>query len=525
MTGLRLDDLHPVLTDPALETMNFLNEVVNRFPEAVSFAPGRPFEGFFEIDSVPSYLDTYCRYLRERRGYSEEQIRRTLFQYGRTKGIVHELIAEQLRLDEGIDVDPESIVVTVGCQEAMVLVLRALRGDERDVALAVAPTYVGFTGAARLVDMPVLPVAGGEHGVDLADLRAQVRAAKAAGQRPRALYLVPDFSNPSGISLAPDTRRRLLDLADELDLLVLEDNPYGLFHATDAAHVPTLKALDTRNRVVYLGSFAKTGLPGARVGYVVADQPVTDGGQSAGLFADQLAKIKSMLTVNTSPIAQAIIGGKLLENDGSMVRANAAEITLYRRNLHHLLDGLTARFADSPVRWNIPQGGFFVVVDVGFPVDDELLERSAAHYGVLWTPMCHFYARDVALNQLRLSCSSLTTRQIDVGLDRLAAMVHDQASNTAVSDRKDPTMSSPNDPAAESRVRKIFSEVLEIADTQIDTGADLYDDLAANSLDKAEILARLEKEFDIQLDPEQSATIMSLGDAIRVVRSFDGDRS
>ncbi|KAA8883907.1 aminotransferase class I/II-fold pyridoxal phosphate-dependent enzyme [Nocardia colli] len=525
MTELRLDGLHPVLTDPALETMNFLNEVVNRFPDAVSFAPGRPFEGLFEIDSVPRYLDTYCRYLRERRGYSEEQIRRTLFQYGRTKGIVHELIAEQLRLDEGIDVDPESIVVTVGCQEAMVLVLRALRGDERDVALAVAPTYVGFTGAARLVDMPVLPVAGGERGVDLADLRAQVRAAKQAGQRPRALYLVPDFSNPSGISLDPETRRELLDAAEGLDLLVLEDNPYGLFHATDAAHVPTLKALDTRNRVVYLGSFAKTGLPGARVGYVVADQPVTAGGQSVGLLADQLAKIKSMLTVNTSPIAQAVIGGKLLENDGSMVRANAAEIKLYRRNLHHLLDGLTARFAGSQVRWNIPQGGFFVVVDVGFPVDDELLERSAEHYGVLWTPMCHFFARDVALNQLRLSCSSLTTQQIDIGLDRLAALVHDQTSKLAVPDRKDPPMSSPNELATESRVRKIMSEVLEIADTQIDKGADLYDDLAANSLDKAEILARLEKEFDIQLDPEQSAAIMSLGDATRVVSSFDGKRS
>ncbi|WP_405164620.1 aminotransferase class I/II-fold pyridoxal phosphate-dependent enzyme [Nocardia sp. NBC_01499] len=523
MTELRLDDLHPALTDPSLETMNFLNEIANRFPDAVSFAPGRPFEGLFEIDAVPRYLDTYCRYLRERRGYSEARIRQTLFQYGRTKGIVHELITEQLRLDEGIDIDPESIVVTVGCQEAMVLVLRALRTDERDVVLAVSPTYVGFTGAARLVDLPVLPVASGEHGIDLDDLTAQVNAAKRAGLRPRALYLVPDFSNPSGISLDPATRRELLDRAEQMDLLVLEDNPYGLFHATDDAHVPTLKALDSRNQVVYLGSFAKTGLPGARIGFVVADQPVTDGGQPAGIFADQLAKIKSMLTVNTSPIAQAIIGGKLLEHDCSMIRANAAEIKVYRRNLHYLLDGLTARFADSRVRWNIPRGGFFVVMDVGFPVDDELLERSAAHHGVLWTPMCHFYARDVALNQLRLSCSSLTPEQIDIGLDRLAAMVHEQTSNT-VTDGKDSTMSSPNDPDTASRVRGIISTVLEIDDAGIDDGADLYDDLAANSLDKAEILLKIEKEFDIELDVDQSASIMSLGDATRVVNSFAGDR-
>ncbi|MBF6541465.1 aminotransferase class I/II-fold pyridoxal phosphate-dependent enzyme [Nocardia brasiliensis] len=519
MTELRLDDLHPMLTAPASETMNFLNEIANRFPDAVSFAPGRPYQELFETDAVPRYLDTYCRYLREQRGYSEALIRQTLFQYGRTKGIVHELIAEQLRLDEGIEIDPESIVVTVGCQEAMVLVLRALRTDDRDVVLAVAPTYVGFTGAAGLVDLPVLPVAGGARGIDLDDLTAQVTAAKQAGRRPRALYLVPDFSNPTGISLDRTTRRELLDLAEQLDLLVLEDNPYGLFRAADAEHTPTLKALDTRNRVVYLGSFAKTGLPGARVGFVVADQPVRDGGRAAGIFADQLAKIKSMLTVNTSPIAQAVIGGKLLEHGCSMIRANAAEIEVYRRNLRHLLDGLSARFAGTRVRWNSPQGGFFVVVDVGFPVDDALLERSAEHYGVLWTPMSHFYVRDIALHQLRLSCSSLTTEQIDLGLDRLAALVHDHTY------RKDPTMSSPNDPGAQSRVRRIISEVLEIADTHIGESADFYDDLAANSLDKAQILARLEKEFDIQFDPDQSAAIMSLGDATRVLSSIAGSRS
>lgn len=426
MTELRLDDLHPALTDPASESMNFLNEVAGRFPDAVSFAAGRPFEGLFEIEALPRYLEIYCRYLREQCGCSEAQVRQRLFQYGRTKGVVQELIAEQLRLDEGMDIDPEAIVVTVGCQEAMFLVLRALCTGPGDVVLAVSPTYVGLTGAARLLDMPVRPVASGEDGVDLADLRAQVAAALAAGQRPRALYIVPDFANPSGISLDTVTRRHLLELAGELDLLLLEDNPYGLFRATDDERPPTLKALDTRNRVVYLGSFAKTGLPGARVGFVAADQLITDGGRPIGIFADQLAKIKSMLTVNTSPIAQAVIGGKLLEHGCSLVRANTAEIELYRRNLRHLLDGLADRFTDGRVCWNAPQGGFFVVLDVGFPVDDELLLVSARQYGVLWTPMCHFYDGRTPIDQLRLSCSYLTPQQIDIGLDRLAAMVNEQ---------------------------------------------------------------------------------------------------
>ncbi|MCM6776617.1 PLP-dependent aminotransferase family protein [Nocardia sp. CDC159] len=425
MTELRLSDLHPGLADPAAESMNFLNEVANRFPDAVSFAPGRPYEELFELDAIPRYLDNYCRHLREHCGLTEDRIRRTLFQYGRTKGIVHDLIAEQLRLDEAIEVDPETIVVTVGCQEAMVLVLRALRADVRDVLLAVTPTYVGLTGVARLLDMPVLGVAAGERGVDFEDLDLQVRRAKQAGWRPRALYLVPDFANPSGISLDPATRHRLLDEARRLDLLVLEDNPYGIFHAEPDRRPPTLKALDRHGRVIYLGSFAKTGLPGARVGFVVADQPVTDRGRVIGPFADQLAKVKSMFTVNTSPIAQAVIGGKLLENGGSVGKANAAEIEVYRRNLGRLLEGLRARCADLPVRWNTPRGGFFVVLDAGFPVDDELLELSAREYGVLWTPLCHFYDGHAPRNQLRLSCSALTPAQIDIGLDRLDALLRD----------------------------------------------------------------------------------------------------
>ena len=288
-------------------------------------------------------------------------------QYGRTKGIVHHLIARNLAVDERITVDPEAIVVTVGCQEAMFLVLRALRAEASDVLFAVAPTYVGLTGAARLVDLPVRPVAGGPDGVDLADLRAGVRRARAEGLRPRACYVMPDFANPSGVSMDTAQRRRLLDLAAEEDLLLIEDNPYGLFPATGTDRRPTLKALDTARRVVYLGSFAKTVLPGARVGYVVADQRVGGSDGTVGPLADQLAKIKSMVTVNTSPISQAVIGGALLAHDCSLVAANVRERAAYARNLGHLVAGLARRFpAGGPVRWTVPAGGFFVVVTVPF---------------------------------------------------------------------------------------------------------------------------------------------------------------
>jgi (S)-3,5-dihydroxyphenylglycine transaminase len=427
-TVLSTASMHASLEDPALASMNFLNEVGSRYPAAVSFASGRPCEEFFDVKLIHHYLDRYCEYLKNDFAYSEAQIAQSLFQYGRTKGIIHELIARTLEVDEGIRIPSESVVVTVGCQEAMFIVLRALRRDDRDVLLAVSPAYVGLTGAARLADMTVWPVRSGPDGVDADDLAGQARRARAAGLRPRACYVMPDFSNPTGVSLSLAARHRLLELAGQEGLLLLEDNPYGLFH--DGSHNPTLKALDTRRQVVYLGSFAKTGFPGARVGYVVADQTVTDAAGSACFLADHLSKIKSMVTVNTSAIAQAVVGGKLLEHDCCLAAANRRETAVYLRNLHQVLDGLARRFRSGAtsfeVTWNVPAGGFFVVVTLPFEAGDELLEYSAREHGVLWTPMSHFYGEGGGRHQVRLACSQLTTEEIETGLDRFAALVAGQ---------------------------------------------------------------------------------------------------
>ncbi|TDD57610.1 PLP-dependent aminotransferase family protein [Kribbella antibiotica] len=415
MADLIVSALHASLTDRALNSMNFLNEISHHYPDAISLAAGRPTEEFFDLDDVPRYLALFAEHLRAK-GLDEAAVRRTILQYGRTKGIIHELVARNLAIDEGIQVDPEAIVVTAGCQEAMLLTLRALRADATDVLLAISPAYVGITGAARLVDLPVLPVP------DVDELLAVVKAARADGLRPRGFYVMPDFANPSGLSMDLPTRHRLLELAAAEDLLLLEDNPYGLFPADGVDRLPTLKALDTERRVVYLGSFAKTGLPGARVGYVVADQTVDTG----GLFADQLSKLKSMVTVNTSPIAQAVIGGKLLDCDFSLTAANQREREIYAGNLRALTDGLAARFPGGEVTWTVPSGGFFVVVTVPFVVDDALLTKSAQEYGVLWTPMSHFYDTDAPINALRLSCSAVTADQIKAALNRLAALISDQ---------------------------------------------------------------------------------------------------
>ncbi len=424
-----LTDLHGSLSDPLLDTMNFLNEVTARYPDAISFAPGRPHEEPFDVATIADYLHAYADHLRQDRGLSTAEVSRTLFQYGRTNGLIHELIAQTLRHDEDLRVAPESLVVTVGAQEGMLLTLRALIRGSGDVLLVSSPCYVGIAGAARLLDVPMELVPEGPDGPDPAAVRSACARVRASGRRPRALYVVPDFANPSGTNMSVTGRQHLLAVAAEQDLFILEDNPYGFFSRTGAGH-PTLKRLDTEQRVIYLGSFAKTCLPGARVGYVVADQRILAPDGAVRLLADELSKIKSMTTVNTPSITQALIGGMLLRSGCRLRQANAGRIALYRSKLDTLLAALDQYFplprrAELGIDWNRPDGGFFLVLTVPFAADDRALARCARQYQVLWTPMSYFYLDGGGRNQLRLSCSYLSVSEIGEGIRRLCEFVTD----------------------------------------------------------------------------------------------------
>jgi (S)-3,5-dihydroxyphenylglycine transaminase len=429
---LTLGDLHGSLADPLLDAMTFLNEITSRFPGAISFAPGRPNEELFSHERIPEYLDAYIGYLQNVCGFSQAQVRSALFQYGRTKGQIHDLIAATLANDEGIHVDPDAVVITVGAQEGMLLVLRALFAGPRDVLLVSSPCYVGITGAARLLDIEVVPVEEGACGPDAQAVGAAVARVRAAGKRPRAFYAVPDCANPSGISMPLAARHKLLEVAGREELLIIEDNPYGFFTMQPEPGA-TLKSLDRDATVIYLGSFAKTCFPGARLGYVLADQRVITANGSRGLLADELAKIKSMTTINTPSLSQAVIGGMLVMHNCHLRAANSAAIGFYRANITTLLGELERHFPaprrrQLGVHWNTPGGGFFVVVTVPFLADEKALERSASQHGVLWTPMACFYLGGGGGHQLRLSCSYITRAQVVDGAARLARFIGSAAS-------------------------------------------------------------------------------------------------
>ena len=423
--SLRKEDLHASLSEPVLDTMNFLNEVTFRYPKAISFAPGRPYDGFFDTEQIFTYIRRYLDHLAER-GNSPEQIRAAMFQYGPTAGQIRELIAASLLADEHIEVPAESIVVTLGCQEGMLLVLRALISGPQDAFLVSSPCYVGITGAASLLDIAVVAVEETERGFRCADLDRAIDAERARGRRPRAFYVVPDHSNPAGTTMPVDTRFELLDLAARQDILIVEDSPYRM--VSPGPHLPTLKSLDRQQRVIHLGSFSKTAFPGARVGFAVADQAVTDSAGRIGLLADELAKIKSMVTVNTPALSQAAVAGMLLACEGRVSEMNTRQAAYYANAMQATVRQLdqcfpAARRDALGVRWNEPDGGFFLAMSVPFRADNAALARSAENFGVIWTPMSYFYPQGGGDYGLRLSVSYLSEEDITEGITRLSSFI------------------------------------------------------------------------------------------------------
>jgi (S)-3,5-dihydroxyphenylglycine transaminase len=415
------------LADPLLGVMNFLNEVLRRYPRAISFAPGRPSERHFDVEGSLERARLWVEWRSRASGVAPQAIWNEIGQYNKTNGIINDLIAGQLAADEGIAADPESIIVTTGCQEGMAILLLGLIDPATDALLVSDPGYIGIPGLARIMGLKLVPVPTGERGLEPEAVRRAIAEARRLGYRPRALYDVPDFNNPLGTRMPVATRRALLELAHEERMVVWEDNPYGMF-SYDGPPLPTLKALDEHGVVIYMGSFSKTLFPGLRLGYLVADQGVVLASGERVPLAAELSKVKSLTTVNTSPVIQAIVGGSLLAAGGSLRALVAEKLPFYRANRDRMLASLKEGLGDFPgVSWNRPEGGFFLTLSLPFELTDESLTICARDYGVIVCPMSFFSLVPGRERQVRLSFSYVSEEQIAEGISRLASFVRDQA--------------------------------------------------------------------------------------------------
>lgn len=413
---------------PKTAVMNFLNEVAEQYPAAISFAAGRPTDHFLDRLNHVALLDKFGLYARETSSCSEVHYSPLrLLQYGRTSGMINDLVAQQLRVDECIPATSDRLLITSGCQEALALCLPVLCSTSSDVLLVCNPTYVGAVGAARASNIPVVPVPNVSS--DLAGLIDQsTQQLRRRGRTVRALYLIPTFDNPTGRTLNERQRKDVLAVCARHRIIILEDNPYGMFRFEGEAVSP-MAALDEVGSVIYLSSYSKTLAPALRIGAVTLPDTLFGDRAAREALMSKLVERKSFLTLNTSQLNQGIVGGILLQQNCSLLEWIQPALALYRENRDAMLGQLRSEFAamSDQVEWNHPEGGFFLSMKLQFVFDHHSVIQCATEYGIIVTPMSFFALDNSQDRSIRLAFSALSPNQIREGITSLARFLAQRA--------------------------------------------------------------------------------------------------
>ena len=338
-------------------------------------------------------------------------------QYSPTGGLeaVKDVIVDVMAA-EGTPARQEDVFTTTGAQQGLDLVGKVFL-NEGDAILAEGPTYAGALNAFAAYKPRILHVPMDRAGIIPVAAREGLKKARKQGLHVKFIYTVPNFQNPTGVTLLAERRRELLTIAREFDLVVVEDNPYGMLRF-EGEPLPTLAALEQEDggdvdRVVYLGTFSKIFAPGVRLGWVHA-QPgilhkINVGKQGADLCS--------------STLSQMMISSYFQNADW---RAYVKRLTgLYRRRRDAMLDALS-EFMPDEVTWTHPAGGLFVWATLPSYLDATAMLPQAVKRNVAYVPGEGFYANGAGKNCMRLNFSFVEPEKIRRGIELLAEVVRER---------------------------------------------------------------------------------------------------
>jgi 2-aminoadipate transaminase len=363
--------------------------------DVISFAAGAPSADTFPIEEIAELAISTVR-----------EKGKIALQYGPTRGsssLIGGVIAIMQR--RGVQCSAAEVLMTTGSQQGLDLVSRLLI-DRGDVALVELPSYIGGTIALHNAGAEMIGVRQDDGGIVIDDLRDKLEQAKANGRRVKCVYTIPNFQNPSGVTLAFDRRQQLVALADEYDFLILEDDPYFELHfAEDAAELTPLAAISPE-RVIYLSSFSKTLVPGLRTAWVVAPKAI----------AAKLELLKEGADLSSSVFDQAIVSAAL---SSGLVEKRLPDIRkFYEVRCKAMLEGLE-RHAPEGARWTKPLGGFFLWMEVANGIDTTEILPQAIERGVAYVPGQPFFVDASGANTLRLAYSKESPEKITEGIEKL----------------------------------------------------------------------------------------------------------
>lgn len=396
--------------------LEFLNASAALQGDIVSFAAGMPDPACINDYRFEQMMQAF---VESRAALGESAAPIDLRQYGPTRGVIASHIQRYLLNDHGIEIGKERIIVTNGAQEGLTLLTLTLLDPAKDCLLVPDPCFPGAHEAARHLGIDVIAFPYDPVAFDRAALERAALAALDRGKRAGALYVNPTYGNPLGETLSDVDRQYLHEFATHHDLWIFEDDPYCLFSYEGKETLP-FAGLSGNTKAFFVGSFSKSISPSLRVGFITV--PGID-----PALVERLSAGKSTLSLHTSQVCQAIVGGVLYDCDYSLRRRCRENARLYRRKRDELAGALTDVAMQTPglreVRWSVPAGGFFMPLHLPRPFLKDDLIALRDEFGVLVTPMSAFSLSGAGADALRLAFSALPVERIRPGIHRLGAFL------------------------------------------------------------------------------------------------------
>jgi 2-aminoadipate transaminase len=369
--------------------------------DVISLAGGLPDTSTFPADSYASLMSKvaadYCA---------------RALQYGPTEGFapLKRCIVRVMEA-EGLTIDTDDILVTTGGQQVIDLVCKTLI-DPGDVIVAEAPTYPGAVPTFCAYQADVVQITLDRDGMRTDELEHTLDELEREGRRPKFIYTVPNFHNPAGVTMSLERRHELVRIAHERELLVLEDNPYGLLRY-DGTPLPTLRSIDRGEYVIYASTFSKILSPGVRLGWAAAPRPVLQkmniGKQSSDLCSSSITQFFVTAYFEQGPWEDYV----------------RSLIEIYRRRRDVMLDSLAEHFPRE-AEWTHPEGGLFIWATLPDYIDTTDLLARALRESVAFVPGRAAFVDGRGGSSMRLNFSGVGEDDIREGIRRIGEVVREQ---------------------------------------------------------------------------------------------------
>lgn len=371
-----------------------------RKPGMISFGGGLPDPSLFPIDEIAEITG---KVLKEK-GY-------LALQYGPTQG-EHEMLESLIaHMDEfGDRTTKEQICITSSSQQGLDL-LALLFIDEGSPIVMESPSYLGGIQAFARAGADMHPIPLHADGMDLDRLEKVLKDLEAQGRKPRFIYVIPDYQNPSGITMTLSHRERLIDLARQYGVVLVEDSPYRELSFTGEV-LPSLWTLSGGKGVIMLKTFSKVLFPGMRMGWIVAEEAVID----------KVVMLKQSVDLCTPSFTQLILAEYIRR--GRMRQSIERAIECYRPKLKAMLAALE-KHMPADVTWSVPTGGMFIWLTLPERIDTKEIFMTVIEHNVAYVIGRPFHCDHSGGNTLRLNYSFPSIEKIDAGIERLASAIRD----------------------------------------------------------------------------------------------------